>query len=169
MYRTTINFHNRIQRGEKPIIYCMIHTDYGYRVYAEKELSDIFEVAGLLADGSVTADGSHTAGEGLGLLDKAGRVLSFGPFERTIQPRKKDVLASYSTKQLQHASIALDNADHYFSRLIPREPFLTKSLDIYCGFEADPFSERLRLFSGVISEVGLKKDGLQLVLEADEK
>lgn len=167
MYRTTIKFHNRIQRGEKPIIYCLIHTNYGYRAYAEKELAEIFEVGSLLADGSALADGSHTAGEGMGLMDKQGRVLSFGAFERTVQPRKKDVLASYSTKQLQHASVTLDNADRYFSRLLPREPFLTKSLDIYCGFEADPFHEHLRLFSGVISEVGMK--GLQFVLEADER
>jgi len=115
----------------------------------------------------VTADGSHTAGEGMGLLDKAGRALSFGAFERTVAPRSKDVLASYSSKQLQHASVTLDNADRYFSRLIPREPFLTKDLDIYCGFEADPFAEHLRLFSGVISEVGIK--GSQFMVEADER
>jgi len=167
MYRTTIHFHNRIQRGEQPMTYCLIHTDMGYRAYSEKELAEIFEIAGLPADGSALADGSHTAGEGLGLLDKAGRVLSFGRFERTVQPRKKDVLIAYSSKQQQHATVTLDNADRYFSRIIAREPFLAKPFSIFVGFEADPFGEHLRLFEGIISEIKMTEKTMQV--EADER
>lgn len=147
--------------------YCLIHTDLGYRAYAEKELAEIFEIAGLLADGSATANGTNIAGEGLGLLDKAGRVLSFSAFERTVQPRKKDVLLAYSSKQQQHASVDLDNTDRYFSRIIAREPFLSKLFSIYVGFEADPFNEHIQLFEGIISEINITDT--TMTIEADER
>ncbi len=71
MYRVPITFHKRLLRGEAPITYVMITTHLGYRAYAAKELSDVFDISGYIADGSVIADGSHTAGaETIGLIDK---------------------------------------------------------------------------------------------------
>ena len=167
MIRTTISFHNRSMRGERPVIYCLIHTDLGYRAYAHKELAKIFEIDDLiLLDGSWLLDGSKLMGTGLGLLDKQGRVLDFGSFERTIQPRKKDFLNSYDSKSLQHATVLMDNRDRYFSRMLPKEPFLTKEISIYAGFEADPMAEAVQLFGGRITEIGI---GPTLRVEADEQ
>ena len=166
MYRTLINFHNRIIRGENPAVFCLIQTDYGYRAYSDKELIKYFELEGHIADGSVTAAGSETAGVGLGLIEKSARVLSFGSFERTIQPKMRDVLGGIEQRQLQHVSVSLNNEDRHFSKILPKEPFLGKPLYIYAGFEADAFHEYIKLFEGAISEV---RCGKQAVIEADEK
>ena len=153
-------------RGENPAVFCLIKTDYGYRAYSDKELVKYFEIEGLIADGSVLADGSEVAGVGLGLIEKSGRVLSFGSFERTIQPKTRDVLGGIEQRQLQHVSVSLNNEDRHFSKILPKEPFLGKPFYIYVGFEADPFYEYISLFEGVISEVHC---GKQMVIEADEK
>lgn len=168
MYRTTIRFHNRITRGEIPISYILINTLMGPRVYAEKELSAVFEVADpLIADGSIEADGSEVAdGGGLGVLEKSARVLSFGSFERTISPRKSDMLTTFGGKQLQHVSIKLNNTDRYFSKLIAKEPFLSRELSWFLGFEDLPQSEHPELFKGIISEVRIGPSDISV--EAEE-
>jgi len=167
VYRIPIAFHKRLERGEKPITYVIITTHLGYRAYAEKELSAVFDIAGYIADGSVTADGTHQAGaETIGLIDKAARVIDMGSLERTITPRKDNLLAAYSGKQLQHVSIELDNADRYFSRLIAKEPFIGRALTIRCGFEADSYSSHISLFSGIISELSVLSS---MTVEADER
>ena len=167
MYRVPITFHKRLLRGEVPITYALITTHLGYRAYAAKELAQVFDISGYIADGSVTADGTHTAGsETIGLIDKAARVLDMGWLERTIQPKKDDVLAAYSGKQLQHISIELDNADRYFSRLIAKEPFVGRPIAIRCGFEADSYASHINLFTGIISEIDV---GHTMTIEADER
>lgn len=167
MYRVPITFHKRLLRGEAPITYVMITTHLGYRAYAAKELAEVFDIAGYIADGSVTADGSYTAGsETIGLIDKSARVLDMGRLERTIQPKKDDVLAAYSGKQLQHISIQLDNSDGYFSRLTAKEPFIGRPIAIRCGFEAVPYASHINLFTGVISEIDM---GHIMTIEADER
>ena len=167
MYRVPITFHKRLLRGEVPITYALITTHLGYRAYAAKELTQVFDIYGYIADGSVMADGTHTAGsETIGLIDKAARVLDMGWLERTIQPKKDDVLAAYSGKQLQHISIELDNADRYFSRLIAKEPFVGRPIAIRCGFEADSYASHINLFTGIISEIDV---GHTMTIEADER
>lgn len=167
MYRLPIAFHDRLMRGEIPITYILITTHLGYRAYAEKELSQVFDIAGYIADGTVDADGSHTAGaETIGLIDKAARVLDMGSLDRTIQPKKGNLLAAYGGKQLQHISIELDNMDRYFSRLIVKEPFIGRSIAIRCGFEADSYAAHISLFTGVISEISVLAT---LTVEADER
>lgn len=167
MYRIPIAFHNRLNRGENPISYILILTHLGYRAYCGKELSRTFDRMGYIADGSFIADGSITAGgDSIGLLDKGARVLDMGTLERTIQPKKDDVMAAYSGKQLQHISIDLDNADAYFSRLIAKEPFLGRPVSILCGFEQDGLSAHISLFTGIISELSAMPI---MTLEADER
>jgi len=167
VYRVPITFHKRLLRGEVPITYALITTHLGYRAYAAKELAQVFDISGYIADGSVTADGTHTAGsETIGLIDKAARVLDMGRLERTIQPKTDDVLAAYSGKQLQHISIEMDNADRYFSRLIAKEPFVGRPIAIRCGFEADSYASHINLFTGIISEIDV---GHTMTIEADER
>lgn len=167
MYRIPIAFHRRLYRGEIPLTYVLIETHLGYRAYAGKELSRVFDIAGFFADGVYSADGTVTAGDvTIGLLDKSARVISFGSLERTIQPKKDDILTAYSGKQLQHISIELDNADRYFSQLIGKEPFVGRPISVRCGFEEDGYMGHIGLFTGVISEISLMST---MTLEADER
>jgi hypothetical protein len=145
----------------------MIQTHLGYRAYAEKELTTGFDKLAAIADGTYLADGTIIAGsDSVGVIDKSARVLSFSSFERTIQPQKSDVLTAYSGKQLQHISIELNNTDRYFSRLIPKEPFLGRPVNVYVGFEADPQGEHLSIFRGIISELSVMP---VFTIEADER
>jgi len=167
MYRTTIDFHKRLTRGEIPTPYIIIQTHMGYRAYAEKELTTVFDPAAYLLDGSWLLDGSVLLGSGsAGVMEKSARVISFQPFERNLQSLKEDVLASYQSKTLQHLTIDLDNSDHYFSKLIASEPFITRPIVYYLGFESAPFSEHLKRFAGVITEMNVLPT---LTIEADEE
>lgn len=167
MYRIPINFYRRLMRGEVPITYVLILTHLGYRAYAEKEPSAIFDAAAAIADGTWLADGTIVAGDtSVGVIDKGARVLTFPPFERTIQPVKDDVLTALGSKQLQHVSIEMDNSDRYFSRIVPAEPFLGRPINIYVGFEADPQGEHLSVFQGIITELSLLPI---MTIEADER
>ena len=169
MYRTSINFHNRVHGGESPIVYVMITTDMGARVFAEKELGQIFDPTGgtIFFDGSWIFDGTQDFGlETPGIINKGeGRLLSISGFERTIQPKTKDVLNSLATKQVQYLYITLDNVDHYFSKIIVKEPFLTKEIDVYVGFDDRPYSEHLTLFKGNITEYEINSKNMQLRAE----
>jgi hypothetical protein len=154
-------------RGEVPISYVVIQTHLGYRAYAEKELKGVFDLLGYAADGSYLADGSVLAGStSSGIIDKPGRVLGFGSFERTLQPQKDDVLAAYLGKQIQHISLEMDNSDRYFAQLIAKEPFIGRPIKYYVGFEDDSQSEHLSIFSGIISEMSVLPT---LMIEADER
>ena len=167
MYRTSINFHNRLMRGEVPISYIVIETHMGYRAYAEKELGAVFDVLGYIADGTYLADGSITAGDvGAGVIEKSARVISFGSFERSLQSQKEDVLGSYQSKTLQSMSIEMDNADGMFAKLIASEPFIGRPLKYYVGFEALSQSDHLKVFSGIITEMTVLKS---LTLEVNEE
>ena len=154
MYRTTIGFHDRINRGEKPYAHVFVDTHLGFRAYAERTVDD---ATGYLADGTYKADGSITAGVGLGLLETQGRLLSYSGFDRTIQPKKADIMAAYNRKQQQSVSITLDNADNHFSKLVAQEVFLSRKLYLYLGFVDLNINEHLRLFGGQIFETELNE------------
>lgn len=167
MYRVPINFHNRLMQGETPVSYIVVNTHLGYRAYAEKELTKIFDLLGLIADGTYLADGSELAGSAsAGVLEKCGRVLGFGQFERSMQSIKDSVLGSYQTKTLQHLTVELDNNDDYFAQLIAKEPFIGRELKYYVGFEALAQSEHLQVFAGIINEMSVMQT---VTIEADEE
>lgn len=168
MYRVPIRFYNKLMAGEIPVAYVLVHTKLGYRAYGEKELSDVFGILRLLADGSVVAGGGETAGmDSTGTIEKSGRILRIGQFDRTIQARGKNVLAAWTGKQIQHVAVDLDNADRYFTRLIVKEPFLGRDLIVYVGFESSPQSEHLKVFAGTIAEISV--DRTVMTLEAEER
>lgn len=144
MSRVPLTLHKALEDGKSPVIYCVIDTHMGKRVYGSKELTCTISSA----------------------LEKTARVISYGSFERTIMPRKDDVLTAYSGKQLQHGTVHLDNADRYFSRMIAKEPFLGRTLSIYIGLESDASTSHKSIFSGKVSEVAI---GSVMVLEADER
>lgn len=168
MYRVPITFHNKLMAGEIPAAYVLIHTHLGYRAYGEKELSDVFGVLRLLANGSAVAGGEETAGaDSTGTIEKSGRILDIGTFDRTLQPRGGNVLTAWTGKQSQHIAVRLDNADRHFSRLIVGEPFIGRPLTVYVGFESSPQSEHLRVFTGTIMEISFESESM--TLEADER
>ncbi len=75
-------------------------------------------------------------------------------------------MASYTRKQQQRMSVTLTNTDHYFSKLLPKEPFLGRPLWAYIGFEDLPQSEHLVLFGGTIDQ--LERSDETLICEAIE-
>ena len=168
MYRLTIGFHKRLMRGEIPISYIVIETHMGFRAYGEKELIGVFNPEDVhLYDGSDLYDGSILYGaETASIIEKSGRVISFGSFERSLQSIKEDILGSYQSKTLQHISVELENSDRYFSQLIASEPFIGRPLIYYLGFETSPQSEHLELFSGMITEMTVMPT---LTIEANEE
>jgi len=166
VYRRPIAFHKRLAQGEIPTPYVLISTAMGYRAYAERELPGIFEYGGLIADGSVTADGSEVAGsDGIGVLEKSARVVSFDSFDRDLQSEREDILTSYTSKQIQAATVELDNADKHFSKLLPKEPFLGRWMKIYVGFPDMPQADHIPLFHGIIKELTVMET---LTIEAEE-
>lgn len=168
MYRTLLDFHKKLEADKVPIMYCLIETNMGWRAYGFKELKGTFDPESAVADGTYNSNSSVFAGStAIGAIDRAGKVLSFGSFERTISPRTKDVINSMEYRQLQHTQVTLSNHDQYFTKLIPTEPFLTKPLKVFFGFEGDSFTEHLSVFRGVISEIRVEGDNI--VLEADER
>jgi hypothetical protein len=101
-----------------------------------------------------------------GSLGCLNRVLNFGSFERTLVPRTANLLTAYTRKQLQHISVQLDNSDNYFSIMLGKEPFISRAISIYVGFEDEPIANHITLFNGVISEISVLSI---LTIEADEK
>lgn len=156
--RMSFNFHRLLQQGKTPVPYILIQTPLGWRCYAEKELGEYFEVGGAVADGTYAADGSITAGSAMALLEKSARVHSFGSFNRTIAPVKRDVLAALTTKQQQSMTVVLKNEGNYFARLLPKEPFLLRPFRFYFGFEALPFADHLQRFTGKVAQVRVADD-----------
>ena len=88
-------------------------------------------------------------------LIQSARVLSFGSFERTLQPWRNSVLESYQGKQIQNMEITFDNSDDYFSKLFPTEPFLGRPISTFVGFELESREEHMCLFSGVVTELSV--------------
>lgn len=167
MYRLTIEMHKRLMRGETPVSYIVIETHMGYRAYAEKELVGVFDVEGLIADGSIIADGSELAGsDSAGVIEKSGRVIEYMPVTRELQSLKDTVMGSYLSRKLHSFSVELDNSDGVMSRMIATEPWIGRPLTYYAGFEDLPQHQHLRMFSGVVTEMEI---GNVMTVEATEQ
>jgi hypothetical protein len=148
VYRTTIEFHNRITRGEKPDLYVIIHTPMGHRLYSDREFPDDMTV------------------EGAGLLDKGSRVKSFGSFERTISPSKWDLLTAFERKQRQSNILELENSDRHFSKIIAKDPLVNATISIYVGFFDQATTHHLVIYQGTVSNVKVTRK--TIILESEE-
>ena len=167
MYRVLIDTYNKLTQGEIPIVYVLIGTHLGYRAYAEKKLGKVFDVLATILDGSWILDGSvHLGSDSIGTIDTSARLLNVGNFERTLTSKKDDVLIAFERKQLQHIFVELDHADRYFSKLISKEPFLSRNINLFIGFEEEPHTNHISIFEGVISEMSVLSI---LTIEADER
>lgn len=169
MYRTTIEFHNRMARGEIPVAYILVDTAMGWCAIGEKVLRNLFDAdTTYLADGSYTADGSiHAGSDSYGLIDVQGRLLELSGLERTISPKTANVLTAMTTKQLRHIRATCNNTDRYYTKILPTQPFLGRTLAAYLGFEDIPFAEHRCQFTGTIAKIAIS--GNKITFEADEQ
>lgn len=169
MYRTPFVLHQGLQRHEIPVVYVLINTSMGWRGYATKEINAGYsEDSPHIADGSVTADGGHTAGSAsYGLLDLQGRIVNISSLSRILSPVNSDILGAYTKHQLQHISITLADSDDYFGKLLAKEPMIGKEIRIYVGFDSDAHTDHLRIFNGKIASTTIVQTGLQI--EAEER
>jgi len=167
VYRTPLTLHKGLHRGETPIVYVMINTPMGWRGYSTKEINSGFtEESPRLADGTITADGTYTAGAGdYGMLDLQGRIVSIGKLSRTIRPSNTDIIGAYQNRQLQHISFTLADHDDYFTKMLPSEPLLNSEVRIYVGFDSDPHTDHLRIFNGYISSIKATSIGVEINAE----
>lgn len=169
MYNTPLQLHKGLQRGEVPTVYLLINTPMGWRGYGAKEIDSGFtEESAHIADGTITADGTYTAGSGdYGLIDLQGRIVSIGRLSRTISPANSNILGAYDNRQLQHISFTLADHDDYFTKLLPTEPFIGREVRVYVGFDYDSHQNHLRIFNGKISDIKVGKTGIDI--EAEER
>ena len=151
MYDIDIQFLSKIRSGVIPTPYVMITTDFGTRVYAKKELNEMFTFGTNIADGSVIADGSELAGGEL-VISLDGRILKFGNITNTVQSDKFDALSATKVKQQGYIALEFDNVDRYFSQILPHEPFLTKNIKGYFGIPGDARSTHKQLFDYYITK-----------------
>jgi len=173
MYNTSINFQTKLKQGLMPIPYISITTDRGVRILAERHLADMLTYGTLIADGTVFADGSELAGGTFYLSLGTGRLLSIGGLSDVAISSKFDAMTAETTKQTSSVAISFDNlhssGKYYFSRVIPFEAFLTKSLKIYFGFPADPRSEHLLFREVMITEESFLDNGRIYQITAEER
>jgi hypothetical protein len=160
MINVSIEWMNRIDRGEQPTPYIIMETGMGWRAFGGRNLSDMDMGDDNRADGEYYADGEIYAGvNSLKLLSFDARVISFGNINRTLKPKSRDLFIGYNSKEKAEISITLDNKDHYFNDLLKIEPILNKRLQLYLGYEQDPFTEHIPLFNGEISDIQFDSQG----------
>lgn len=167
MLRVPIAMHERLERGDTPLVYMLLSTPMGWRGYAEKELGESFDVGAVYPDGTWEPDGTVDI-DGLGLLSKLGLLRRVSSLERTISPQSTGVLSAFSRRQRQRIRAELLDPDRHIPRMLPREPILGRACRIVCGFEDLPYSEHLPLFDGEVVEVEISRVRSTSTITADE-
>lgn len=162
MYRVTQAFHNRIYNGEIPSVYAVVVSDTGNHLFGMKPLEGAFITTPLTADGSSFANGLVDGSGNLCVVEMGDRLINPGILERSIQPRTRDVINSLTNKEKQNIMIELDNHDYSISKQLPKDPWLTKLLKIFVGFESDTLSDQTLLFLGRIYEIEVGKETILL-------
>ncbi|MDH5664737.1 MAG: hypothetical protein OEY10_00365 [Nitrosopumilus sp.] len=155
MINTSINFHNRVLRGESPEAYIEIKTHMGTRAYAEESVSEDAISVGRLADGTWLADGTVLAGGDVYMLSRDKRVKQYGRLTDTIAAKQQDLLSAFSSKRQGSFTVTLDNTDLKLSALMASEPFISRPLYLKLGFEDIDASEHIILFRGIITDIQL--------------
>jgi len=149
-----------------PVPYVLLETALGWRVFGSQGTPWLLSWELATAGGSVMADGTMRAGEAHALFDVGSRVVSFGRFERALNPRTDDILTAYTTRSQGWTTVILDNADGYFTRIMAREPVLGKRVRIHVGYSGDRISRHLSLFVGTVAEA--RPVGTELALDVEE-
>lgn len=167
MLRTSIDFHNALQAGEIPVVYVLIETDKGNHFYSTRELKGPFEKFYFTGNGEVLGNGFITGGNGVSAIEKSNRLINTPNLSRTIQPRTRDYINSMTNRQMGAVDITIEDRDHAIAKALPLEPFLTKRLTVYVGFESQDFSKHKLVFDGKISRI--EKTPTEVIIAAEER
>jgi len=166
--RVNQNWRDNVAKGNEPIPYILINTDLGIRGYAARDMSFLSLSPGYLADGTYDADGTITAGgDSFDILSYDAKVLSFGTVSRNMKPRVNDLFAAFQNKEMATMDIVLNNADRYFTRLLPKEPFLGKQIRLYLAMPDSQFADHLKIFSGKINQYNDRQGQFTITAQED--
>ncbi len=174
MFSLSQEFHAaRRQKGRAPIVLFVLNNALGTRVYSDRYPTG--EIVGLasaaVADGSLLADGSASAGQGsMTLLDQGARVLSFGRLRETLTPFRGELLASLEQEEVGSVSLVLSNAgaagQRPFSRMEALENLLGAEGELRLGFSRLRGRQYLTRFKGRVIAYRLESERLTLTLRA---
>lgn len=140
MYNLTYDVSQKLDKGQKPSPYVIIKTTMGWRLYSGKQMADDFYPSS-------------------SIIDRQSKLVSISEHERTIQPQKSEVFASFQNKQKHRVNITLSNTDNYFSKLLPFDPFINMIAELWVGFDEMPVADQIPRFAGkiVVINIGPKK------------
>lgn len=138
----------------------VVATNRGNHIFADKQLAGVFRTMDLSADGSGIANSLVDGSGNLNAVEISDRLVDPGILSRSIQPKTRDVINSLTNKEKQNIMVEFDNHDYKLSQDIVKDPWLTKILMVYAGFEADTLADQVLLFTGRITEVELNKTSL---------
>ena len=124
----------------------------GNRVYSNRDVSDI------------TASVFGPTEEPV--ISFENRVISFGQITKKVFDFSQTIVQGFSQKTLQTATIVLNNSDREITRLIDRERWHNKALEIYMAY-ADS-SIKLKIFEGVIQDIAYSLRSGTVTLRATE-
>lgn len=165
MYKVSKYFHDAVYRGETPCIYVVIASDRGNHIFAEKVLGGVFATEPLGFQGTGIENSLVDGSGNLNAIEISDRLINAGILERSIQPKTRDVINSLTNKERQNITVELDNHDYKLSKDIVLDPWLTKILMVYAGFEVDTLANQIRLFMGRITEIELNRTSLFVCAE----
>lgn len=162
------SFYDNIASGMQPIVYIVIETQIGLRLYSNKQLDDHYEATTLLLDGSWLLDGSMTLGvDSIFYASKDPIIVSYDKLQETLSLKSKDLLTGYTLKKQSSFTVGLNNADRKLGALLAAEPFITRPLRVYIGDDETPSSEHIKLFEGVVDEVNIDVSKLTITAIED--
>ena len=172
MFEVSQDFHRaRRQRNNRPVVLLALVNAFGLRVYASRRPTseELGLVAPARANGVFLAGGERLAGQGsLDILERGGRVLSFGRLRQTLSPLSGDLLAGLGQEEAGSITITLSNNGDArgFSRMEARENLLGAQGEITVGWPGVLARDYLRRFLGRVTAYRLDNSKLTLTLKA---
>lgn len=162
MRRVSQNFYDRVNRGEQPTVYVVIKTQSGSRAYSQRALPDNFDVPTRLLDGAWTLDGSVSLGSGEYMASKDPLVLSYGRSQATLSPKSGELLTGYTSKRQSTFQVVLNNADRTLAQLVASEPFISRPIEVWLGFDDTAYADHQKLWNGEVDEIEISLDSITL-------
>ncbi len=170
MYSVSLDFHRALAAGRVPDLVAALDNAAGLRLYgtATPEPDAFGWTAPHLADGSHTADGSVSAGEGaLPIVDRRPDLLAARMTE-TLTPDRSGLLASLQGQEAGQLRLTLKNAMEpdglrHFSRLLAVENILGAGVTLRLVFpDLSGKADGLDRFQGRVLGFSLSEERLIL-------